>query len=161
MWNSKTGEEEKRVVMKVPDEILSLSFSPDSSHIVVSCVLGDIRVWSRTSGDICTFCGHTKPVYFTAYSLDGTHIVLAESLFNDASDVTAWVWNSSTRACIFMCPGSAAVFSPNGTHIAITSKTTIQVWSVLGLSSESPCSATFKFPPEMSKAYSLIYSPDG
>ena len=120
-------------------------------------------MWNRTSGEIQTspFRGHTERIFSAAYSPDGTHIVSAEAWYDD--DVTARVWNISTGACmrIFTCPGSAAAFSSNGAHIAIAYKTTIQVWNVVDLSSESPCSATFEAPPEMSKAYSLVYSPDG
>ena len=156
VWNSKTGDEEKSVIIKAPGSwIASLSFSPDSSHIVAGCQSGDIRAWNRTSGEIHTFHGHTKHVDFTAYSPDGTHIVSAEG-YDD--DVTARVWNITTGACIFMCPGSAAAFSPNGAHIAIAFKTTIQVWNVVDLSSESLCSVMFEAPLEMS---TVIYSPDG
>ena len=79
------------------DPIVSLSFSPDNSHIVAGCLSGDILVWNRTSGEIRTFRGHTKPVVSIAYSPDGTHIVSAERY----DDVTARVWNISTGACIF------------------------------------------------------------
>ena len=116
-------------------------------------------MWNRTSGEIHTFRGHTKEVFSIAYSPDGTHIVSAEAWYND--DVTARVWNISTGACIFTCPGSAAAFSPNGAHIAIAFKTTIQVWNVVDLFSESPCSAMYKAPPKMDFASSLVYSPDG
>ena len=165
VWNSETGEEES-VIMKISDydRITSLSFSPDSSHIVAGCYSGDIRVWNRTSGEIRTFRGHTKRVRSVAYSPDGTHIVSADSerLFDD-HDVTARVWNISTGACIFTCPGSAAAFSPNGAHIAIAFEITVKVWNVVDLSSESPCSATFEVPPEtsMDDVSLLIYSPDG
>ena len=144
--------------MKVDDdEITSLSFSPDSSHIVAGCILGDILVWNRTSGEIRTFRGHTESVRSIAYSPDGTHIVSAEEWLDD--DVTVRVWKISTGACIFTCPGSrAAAFSPNGAHIAIAFETTIQVWNVLDIYSESPCSATFEVPETVC---SLVYSPDG
>ncbi len=115
-------------------------------------------MWSRTSGKILTspFCGHTECAYSTAYSLNGTHIISI-----DDHDDTARVWNISTGACIFMCPGSTAAFLPNVAHIPIAFKTTIQLWNVLDLSPESPCSTMFEAPPEMGVVESLVYSPDG
>ena len=85
--------------------------------------------------------------------------VTSETPYND--DVTARVWNMSTGARIIMSPGFAAVFSPNGAHIAIAFETNIHVCNVLDLSSESSCSATFEFPLEMDTVRLLIYSPDG
>ena len=163
VWNVESGEEEEGIMMKVPsdDSVWSLSFSPDGNHIIAGCESGNIRVWSRTSGEIpiSPFRGHTGPVNSVAYSPHGTHIVSASSL----RDASARVWDISTGACIFTPPGywRIAVFSPDGTQIATALEDTIQVWNALNPSSKSPHHSTFKAPSEAGIIFSLTYSSEG
>ncbi|KAF9228915.1 WD40 repeat-like protein [Gyrodon lividus] len=62
------------------DHVLSLTFSPNSAK-VVSCSLDVmVIVWSTTTGERFTgpLKGHTRPVWYVSYSLNGNEIASCE-----------------------------------------------------------------------------------
>jgi WD40 repeat protein len=141
------------------DDVNSVAYSPDGTHIVSGSEDNTIRVWNAITGQSVAgpFQGHTNVVTSVAYSPDGTHIV------SGSKDNTIRIWNAITgwsMAGPFQGHTdyvSSVSYSPDGTHIVSGSwDNTIRVWNATtGQSVADP------FQGHTSVVTSASYLPDG
>ena len=101
------------------NNVTSVAYSPDGSHIVSASQDKTIRVWGAATVQcvIGPFQGHTGIIASVSYSPDGSHIVSA------SQDKTIRVWNAATGQCVagpfqghtdFV---TSVAYSPDGSHI--------------------------------------------
>ena len=115
------------------DNVTSVAYPPNGTHIVSGFLDKTIRVWNATTGQCVAspFQGHTSRVTSVAYSPDGTHIV------SGSWDKTIRVWNATTGQSVagpfqgHTHYVTSVAFSPDGTHIVTGSLDhSMKVWRV-------------------------------
>ena len=109
--------------------VVSASFSPDGTRIVIGSWDKTARVWDARSGaELLSLKGHTEQVSSASFSPDGTRIVTG------SWDKTARVWDARSGAEVLSLKGHTSIvrsasFSPDGTRIATGSEdNTARVW---------------------------------
>ncbi|KEP46139.1 tyrosine kinase catalytic domain protein [Rhizoctonia solani 123E] len=113
--------------------VLSVQFSPDSTHVVSGSLDNTIRVWDVVRGTTAVgpLEGHTTTVRAVAFSPDGSQIVSC------SHDRTIRLWDSRDGKLIGNpftghTDGIHSVaFSPHGTYVASGSEDkTVRLWDV-------------------------------
>ncbi|KIM76258.1 hypothetical protein PILCRDRAFT_12869 [Piloderma croceum F 1598] len=126
-WNSclRTMEGHSNVIM-------SVTFSPDGTHIVSGSYDSTLRIWDALSGaHLNTLKGHSDGVTSVAFSPDGTNIV------SGSYDNTLRLWNAVNGAHINTLKGhsdriTSVAFSPDGTNIVSGSyDNTLRLWDAV------------------------------
>ncbi|KXJ90423.1 vegetative incompatibility protein HET-E-1 [Microdochium bolleyi] len=104
-----------KVLLGHDDQVMSLAFSANGSHIISGSKDNTIRVWNAHSG-ACEIVLRGAPVTWgsVSFSLDGILIASA------ASAHPAQVWRSTTGKCELTLPLAwCAAMSPDGRTIAV------------------------------------------
>jgi WD40 repeat protein len=171
VWETASGR--TTTTIKLKDPVISVTFSPDGSGLLVNA--GDLRafltqetplrLWNATTGvpirDFRTSepCGDNSkdqcPVSQVSFSPDGRRLVGAV-----LATGTGWVWDVRTGAVTAKLPAAvstgSAVFSPDGSRIVTGSRVqaVVQVWDAVGYEPLLTMQADHGI-------YSLTFSPDG
>jgi hypothetical protein len=135
---------------------MCITFSPDRRRMVVAQA-ESIRLRDTQTGDEVSLLGHTRHVYFVAFSPDGKRVVSA------SLDETIRIWNSETGdMALGPLAGHtglvySAMFSPDGRHIVSASRDkTIRIWN-----SETGEMVLGPLEGHTNAVYSAVFSPDG
>ena len=90
-------------VLKHPDYVRCISFSPDSSKIASGFLDGAVRVWDVKSGQVTSvFYGHTDTVLSVAFSHNGKFIA------SGSEDGTIRIWRVEDRTSACECTSSCS-----------------------------------------------------
>jgi WD40 repeat protein len=85
----------KSIFTQTFGEILSISFSPDATHLVTGDPYGEIRMWRVADGQLVwSIRGHTSWIWSVMWSPDGAMVA------SGSDDHTVKIWNADTgRLC--------------------------------------------------------------
>jgi WD40 repeat protein len=109
-------------------QVLSVSFSLDSSLVVSGSYDRTVRIWNTMTGRLLTTCeGHKSEVRSVAFSPDGVQVI------SGSSDGTVRIWDSRTGAQLAVLPHESSVrsiaFSPHTAQIASGSEDSLmRLW---------------------------------
>ncbi|NIM16736.1 MAG: hypothetical protein GTO45_32505, partial [Candidatus Aminicenantes bacterium] len=97
-WDGTSGKE-VRTFKGHEGYVMSVSFSPDGTHLLSGSSDQTVKLWDRTSGkEVRTFKGHSDWVRSVSFSPDGTH------LLSGSSDKTVKLWDRETGARLKTIP---------------------------------------------------------
>jgi WD40 repeat protein len=109
--------------------VLSVTFSPDGTHILSGSRDQTVRVWeARTGKQLSVIKGHTDEVNSVAFSPDSKRIV------SGSDDTTVRMWDAYTGKQLSVLEGHtklvlSVAFSPDGAHIVSgSSDRTFRIW---------------------------------
>ncbi len=134
------------------DDVLALTFSPDSAYIATASADGSARIWDREGEPVTELLGHTGAVKAVGFSPDGARLVTA------GADHTARIWERGGSLVALLeehtQPVCCAAFSPDGAQLLTASEDGAAIlWSAAG-----------RFQSRLSSPYPLRaarYSRDG
>jgi len=113
------------------NEMVHLSFSPDSRRLAVAHMDGSPKIWDiATRKEIFSLVGHSQPCDGIAYSPDGK--LLATS--DDAGMVRTWDSVTGQELLSLTLSGNvhSVAFNPDSTQLAAASEDgTLRVWDVV------------------------------
>jgi len=124
LWNLQTGQEIKRFAHLS----FSVTFSPDTTHILTGGMDGLIYLWNIKTGEReQTLEGHHSEVTDLKYSLDGIEILSA------SWDNTAILWDAQSGEIIHSFehdgPLNTAIFHPDGERIiTVAGDNFVRIW---------------------------------
>jgi WD40 repeat protein len=110
------------------DWIRSITFSPDSVHLLTASKDTTARLWDVTTGQSVTFAGHTKGINSAVFNANGQKVLTA------SDDGTARIWDAETGDLIIAFHGHTgsvnnATFSFDDRLIATASSDhTARIW---------------------------------
>lgn len=119
-WDANSGHELTTLVGH-EGQVLSASFSTDSTRILTASADSTVRVWDAVTGsEIAVLRGHEGRVWSASFSPDGTRIGSASDSIDDQS---VRVWDAAADRVVALIPvsgsdGLTASFSPDGKRIA-------------------------------------------
>lgn len=159
LWDIETGKILRQFATQA--SLLSVIFSPDSSQILITIDNKNVRLWDAVTGkEIQRFEGVAGFVESTAFSSDGTRVLIATGSYDD-NRYTASLWEVATGKEIQRFEGhthriNTAVFSTDGKYVLTASRdNTTRLWdAVTGIEVR-------RFIGHAGMVYSAVFSPDG
>jgi WD40 repeat protein len=121
LWNAATGQE-LLTLPGVKHSVISLTYSPDGTHILSGDSGGRLSVWNAATGQLTrTLTGHTGYVNSVAYSPDSTRIV------SGSRDKTVKIWDAETGEELrtlteHTADVTSVCVSPDGTRLVSASE---------------------------------------
>lgn len=118
-------------IIEQPNDITSVSYSPDGKLIVTAHVDGLAHVWDVEKGqELFSLVGHTDFINKAVFSPDGKLIATA------SDDETAIIWDAETGEAVFTLAGHSnfvfrVIFGPDGKNLATGDfDGTVKIWEV-------------------------------
>jgi len=112
-------------------DVRSLAISADGRLLAAGSYGSPVRVWELATGqEICTYRGHTGPIYSVAFAPDGTRVATS------ALEGNVKIWNAWTGRELLTVRGHlgavmGVAFSPDGRRLVSGSfDRTIKLWDV-------------------------------
>ena len=139
VWDTQKGVQ--LLEMNHYDQIQSIAYSPDGTKIATGGFDKRVKIWDTQNGAlISNFKAHRNPIYFLAFSPDGTTLVstplVKAQLLRNNSDNTAKIWDVRSGKLLQALPETKATtyhasFSPDGKRLITASHDkTAKVWEV-------------------------------
>jgi WD40 repeat protein len=105
------------LVLKHPDEVGTVAFSPDGTRLASASLDGTAKVWEVETGrELLTLVGHTNWVRDITFSPTGARLATA------SYDKTTKIWDAISGQTIFTLDNNTEVngvaFSPDGARLA-------------------------------------------
>jgi WD40 repeat protein/tetratricopeptide (TPR) repeat protein len=155
VWDAATGRP-LTPLMKHPDLINDVSFSPDGRRVATSCDDGAARVWNALTGQpVIPPLHHGSSMRHVAFSPDGRRILTA------GGDAAVQAWDAATGRLLFNLhrggTGGTAVFSPDGRRIVTTGGLS-QIARVWDAATGRPVTPPL---PHRGRVHGASFSPDG
>ncbi len=104
------------------DWVNAVAFSPDGTELAAGSSDDSVLVWNVADRSLITTLPHPQPV--TSLAWDGSGRLVA----GDA-DGTVSVWQVPPPVLLTGSPAYDAVYSPDGTVLAVSSQDSLQLWS--------------------------------
>jgi len=128
LWDVTTGRELLTLTGHTGG-VNQVIFSPDGKQIATASDDTTAKVWDAATGqELFTLSGHTNIIGSVAFSPDATQLVTG------SWDYSAKVWDMATGGELLtlssFTEGVEAVFSPDGTQLAINSGNETQLWDL-------------------------------
>jgi WD40 repeat protein len=118
-------------ILEHSSPVISVSFSPDGTRILVACADGNARICDAKTGESTReLKGHSGRVNTITFNPDGTRVLAA------SDDQVSFLWDALTGSIVTELRGHAgainsAVFSPDGSQVLTASQDgTARVWDV-------------------------------
>ena len=136
------------------DDVNTVVFSPDETHILTASDDGTAVLWDLKGKPLATFNQHTGAIQSAVFSPDGAKILTA------SQDKTVKLWDlkgTILRDYTHLFPVKSAIFSPDGARIlTVTADGTVKLWDMEG----TPL-ATFNQHTDAETINTAAFSPDG
>jgi WD40 repeat protein len=134
-WDVPTGRPGRVVkpllTLRGPGDVRSVAISPDGQLLAAAGYDCTAKVYDLSTGqELCTFQGHTGPLFSIAFTPDGARVATA------SFDGSIKIWDAgSARELMTMRghlgPVNSVAFSPDGRRLVSGSKDrTVKVWDV-------------------------------
>ncbi len=128
VWDGHTGR--LKLSRPVPGgTAYGVAYSPDGSHLALTCADGTVRLWEAPTGrEVRTLTGHSGSVTSVAFSPDGARLA------SGGSDFTVRLWDAGTGKALRVLSGhkqvvQAVAFSPDGSRLASAGwDETLRIW---------------------------------
>jgi len=129
VWDWNSGKS-LLIYDKQGDTVRSVSWSPDDSRVVSGGLTGPVYIWASDSGQTLLTFGNQNDFenLATAWSHNGKYIASS-----GGSDARTHIWNAQTGQPVTTFPAIAinsVSWSPDDSHIATASNTTVQIWQI-------------------------------
>ncbi|KAF7377851.1 WD40 repeat-like protein [Mycena sanguinolenta] len=115
--------------ISLTEDVSSVTFSPDGTHVVSGSFDKTVRIWDTTTGaELTRMEGHSDHVCSVAFSPDGACVV------SGSDDKTVRIWDVTTGAEVTKIVGHryrvcSVAFSPNSVRVVSGSADgTVRIW---------------------------------
>lgn len=165
IWNTQTGQAEKKLEQKHQGYVNTVKYSPNGKHILTSSEDGTSKIWNAVTGEIIlTLDQHGSHVKSAVFSPDGSQIVTA------ADDKTLVLWDAKSGKKLSTLKGHEwpvreVAYSHDGKRLISGSEdNTAIIWNIktkekIVLAGHTAPVASVVFSPDDSRAFTA--SDDG